>query len=124
MEVKKKKNLVLCSLGFIAFLSGMADQYFSLTTMYPFFNPLVMIGAGILSFIWYRYDTNEIFYQRKPLLNVGIVGFGIIAFPYYFFRTRGLVQGLITTFLFFLLVMAWLFFQYCGALITYYSFQS
>lgn len=124
MEVKKKKINVLYCLGFLAFFSGVTDQYFSISDMLASFNLIVMIGAGLLSFIWYRYDSDEISYQRKPLLNVGIVGFSILAFPYYFLRTRGFVRGLKATLLFLLLVITWVILQYVGALVVYHSFQS
>jgi hypothetical protein len=124
MEVKKKKVLILYCLGFMAFFSGVIDQYFSISDMLLSFNLIIMIGAGLLSFIWYRYDSDEISYKRKPLLNVGIVGFGILVFPYYFFRTRGFIRGLAATLLFLLLVITWTVLQYGGALVVYHGLQS
>ncbi len=83
-----------------------------------------MVTATFLAFTWYRMDTEEQNHRRNILLSIGIIGFGFIAFPYYFFHSRGFKQGAVMTLILLLLVMGWSALQYGGVLAIYYGIQS
>lgn len=74
--------------------------------------------------MWYYYDTEQIKYRRSPLLNICVIGIGVIAIPYYFFRSRGFRKGLLYTALLLTFVIAWLGLQMAGASAVYYGIQS
>ena len=118
------KNKILLALVLASFASGAIDQYFYPGVPFP---PTAILGAIVivlLMFSWYRIDAMQIGYKRSPWLNVGVIGLGILALPYYFFRSRGAKRGAIAT------VAMLLFFLTCNISMTaglyaaYYALQS
>ena len=47
-----------------------------------------MIAFSVLTFAWYRFDSDIRGYKRSPLLNVSVVALGLFAVPYYLIRSR------------------------------------
>lgn len=47
-----------------------------------------MIAFSVLTFAWYKFDSDIRGYKRTPLLNVGVVALGLFAVPYYLIRSR------------------------------------
>ncbi len=72
--------------------------------------------AGFLVFCWYRLDAAERGYRRSRGLNIGVVAFGVVVLPYYFFRSRGAKRGALATAAF----VGGCALEYCGAYGTYY----
>ncbi len=85
--------------------------------------PFVLVGT-FLSFWWYYLDSEQMEYQRGKLLNIGIIAVGFLAFPYYFFRTRGIKKGFAYTTAFIIVVISWSAIQSAGAHAVYYGIQS
>ena len=117
------KVVIIVSLIILAFIGGFLGQYFYPNEMFPTSDIPVMLIGVFLSFMWYYLDSQEINYKRGPILNIGIVAIGFIAFPYYFFRSRGLKHGLVYTFVFIVIVLLWYLMQYSGAMLAHNVFQ-
>ena len=119
-----KTKLIATGYALLALLSGATRQYIEpgadmATSDLPF------LVAGIsLMFIWYYFDSEQIQYERSILLNIGIITIGVIAFPYYFFKSRGLKKGLIYTGFLLLVIISWSAFDILGAHLIYYGVQS
>lgn len=56
---------------------------------------LTSLMGSILVFWWYWADSTLRAYRRSPLLNVAVVGIGILAVPYYLLRSREKGQRLL-----------------------------
>lgn len=100
------KLVVLLLVEVVSFVNGAADQYF-----YPgqFQSPTdlwFLAAYALLTFAWFRLDTDERSYRRTPLLSVLVVAVALVALPYYFFRSRGAKGGFIALGLFVLVFMA------------------
>jgi hypothetical protein len=54
-----------------------------------------IVITTFFTFLWYRLDSNEREYPRSVALNIAIVAFSIIGFPYYLFRSRGFKRGFV-----------------------------
>ena len=118
------KSYVLAGLALCAFLSGAMGQY-----MRPGANTapsdIWFIGASVLLvFLWYWLDTMQRSYRRTPLLNFGVIALGIVALPYYFFRSRGAKGGFIALLLSILTLLFLGFVGTGGQWATYYALQS
>jgi hypothetical protein len=105
------RNITLVlSLGFLSvpFIGGLFDFAFhnSLNT-YEVYMLALTLGSMFILFIWYRQDSNHIGYKRITLLNIMVIGFTIIALPYYFFKSRGLKKGIFYSLLFILLLASY-----------------
>jgi uncharacterized membrane protein len=74
----------------------------------------ISVAALGLVFVWYRLDSDSRQFKRTPLLSIAVVGVGIVAMPYYLFRTRGLRRGALATFAFLLMVLGYSAIQYVG----------
>jgi hypothetical protein len=59
-------------------------------------------------------------YRRSRGLNIGVVAFGVVVLPYYFFRSRGAKGGALTTAAFIGGLALWTALQYCAVYGTYY----
>lgn len=119
-----KKNRVLLFLAIAAFSNGVLAQYIEPGMVFAKTDiPFMLVGA-FLSFWWYYLDSEQIEFQRGKLLNIGIIAIGFLAFPYYFFRTRGIKKGLAYTTAFFIVVISWSVLQSAGAHAVYYGIQS
>jgi hypothetical protein len=109
------KPAVLIILLLLTLVDGFAGQYFYPGESFPPITPWFSFAYAFLGFCWYHVDTNERNYQRTIFLNIGIIGFGFIAFPYYFFRSRGLKKGALATFWLLILIASWAATFYLGA---------
>ncbi len=120
-EVSDNRVIVLISLAVIGFAEGLARQL--LAPGQPFAQadlPFVILTAGLV-FTWYRMDSRRCGYRRSPVLDVMVVAIAILALPYYFFRSRGLVGGLRATGLLVLAGIGYSVLQFCGETAAYYA---
>ena len=124
MNTTKNKNLILVALAVVALLSGAAAQYFEPGVAFPRTDLLFLLTGVTLSFGWYYLDSEQIQFRRGKLLNVCVIALGIVALPYYFFRSRGLKKGLVSTIVFLVAVSVWSLLQTGGAYAVYYAIQS
>lgn len=95
----------------LAFAEGMPEAsapIFALTLLTSFF-----------PFAWYRLDSDERGYRRTWLLNVAIIGFAVLGFPYYFVRSRGILRGVLATAAAFAFVLLSLIVNATSALIVF-----
>ena len=118
------KGIVLAILAIGSLASGAVDQYFYPGVQFP---PTALAFAVIcvaLIFAWFRLDSTQVGYKRTPWLNVGVIALGIIALPYYFFRSRGAKRGAIATAGMLLAYFSSLALSVAGAYATYYGLQS
>ena len=118
------KNVVLSSLAVGSFASGAIDQYFYPGVEFP---PTALVFALIfiiLIFAWYRIDSTQVGYPRSPWLNVGVIALGIVALPYYFFRSRGAKRGIVATGVMLLGFIAASGLTAAGSYAAYYGLQS
>lgn len=109
------KQAILIALFLLTFVDGLVAQYFYPGVEFPPTTLWFSFTYAFLGFCWYHIDTNERNYKRTILLNIGIIGFGFIAFPYYFLRSRGLKKGLLAIFLLLLIIVFWAATFYIGA---------
>jgi len=65
-------------------------------------------------FAWYRRDSDSRGYKRSLLSSAMVIGLGIVALPYYFFRTRGLRRGALATLIFLLIATSYSMLSYLG----------
>ena len=118
------KNKILLALVLASFISGAVDQYFYPGVLFPPTALLAAVTFLLLIFAWYRLDATEIGYKRTRSLNVGVVALGVLALPYYFFRSRGAKGGAIATLAMLLLFVACNFVMNAGTYAAYYGLQS
>lgn len=88
------KTVVLLLFCAVSFVLGV------LTIALPTQLAGIVEGASIVittffTFLWYRFDSNERGYPWSVFLNIAIVAFSIIGFPYYLFRSRGFKRGFV-----------------------------
>jgi hypothetical protein len=72
--------------------------------------------ALYVSFAWYRLDSDSRAYKRSLLSSAAVIGAGIFALPYYFFRTRGFRRGALATVIFLLIAVGYSVLGYLGQL--------
>lgn len=120
-QVFDARCVVLISLAVIGFGNGVVRQV--LAPGQPFAQ--VDIAFALLSvalvFAWYRMDAWQRGYRRSPVLDVMVVAVTILALPYYFFRTRGLVGGLRASGLLLLSLIGYSVLEFCGEYAAYYA---
>ena len=118
------KHLAVALFLLIAFLSGLARQYFSpgqlLSKVYL---PFLLIGLFLI-FFWFRLDSDQLGYRRTPVLSVMVLALTVVALPYYFLRSRGFLRGSIATALFLVVAVAYSMLQAGGEWAIYYGLQS
>jgi hypothetical protein len=82
------------------------------------FSP-VAVGAGvaltIVSFAWFRADSNRRGYKRSLFLTTVIVALPVFALPYYLFRSRGPKHGALATGVMLLSLIAYVIASHVGA---------
>jgi hypothetical protein len=100
--MQNPRAIVLALLSIAAFADGIVHQLTAPGEMYARSDIVFTLVAALLIFLWYRLDSDQMAYRRSPWLNVAVVAIGIIALPYYFFRSRGLARGAIAVGLFLL----------------------
>jgi peptidoglycan/LPS O-acetylase OafA/YrhL len=116
------KTVVIWLIALVTFLGGATAQYFYQRHAQPSTltaAALVVISA-FLMFLWYRFDADQRSYRRSYLLSVGVVGFCLIALPYYFFRSRGAKGGFVASLLFFLAILGSFFVSMAGRYLVYF----
>ncbi|MGD2112797.1 MAG: hypothetical protein PVI50_05375 [Gammaproteobacteria bacterium] len=102
------KTVVLALLALAALLAGLLDPLFGVAGAGAvWFDMVLSLGCAVLVFSWYYLDTEERAYRRTPLLNIMVVAVGVVAIPYYLFRSRGATQGLRASGLFLLALLMW-----------------
>jgi integral membrane sensor domain MASE1 len=116
------KTVVIWLMAFITFLGGATAQYFyQRHAQPPTLTAAVLVAiSAFLMFLWYRFDAEQRSYRRTYLLNIGIVGFCLVAFPYYFFRSRGAKGGFLASSVFFLAIFGSFFVSMAGRYLVYY----
>ena len=115
------RGVVLISLAVIAFVSGVTRQV--LEPGQPFAQADISFAllSVALIFAWYRMDAVQRGYRRSPFLDVMVVAITILALPYYFFRTRGLVGGFRASGILILAIIGYSVLQFCGEYAAYYA---
>ncbi|MFK2873218.1 hypothetical protein [Dyella lipolytica] len=116
------KTIVIWLMALITFLGGATAQYFYQRHAHPpgLIAAVLVAISAFLMFLWYRLDTEQRSYRRTYLLNVGVVGFSLIALPYYFFRSRGVKGGFVASSLFFLAILGSFFVSMAGRYLVYF----
>ncbi len=117
------KGIVLATLAVGSLVSGAADQYFYPGVQFP---PTALAFAVIwvaMIFAWFRMDSIQVGYKRTPWLNVGVIALGIVALPYYFFRSRGARRGALATIAMLLAYVVSGALSVAGSYATYYGLQ-
>ena len=99
------KMAVLAALSAISFISGGLTPYIDILvrdSLSPAMNGVLIalaVGSVVatlaLIVAWYHIDTSERGYRRTTWLNAGVIAMPVIAFPYYFLRSRGARGGFI-----------------------------
>ncbi|GAB2516934.1 hypothetical protein [Microbulbifer agarilyticus] len=100
-------TIALLCLIVIGVLDGFASQYFYPGVGFPPTSVWFSLAIAFVGFAWYVRDSNLRKYKRNIFLNICIIGFGLIALPYYFFRSRGLKGGLLATLVLLLVLVIW-----------------
>lgn len=119
----KAKSVTLLLIGLMSWVSGAVDQYFYPGRSFP---PTVLVYSlayTLLIFMWFRQDTDERDYKRSPTLNAGIIGLSLVALPYYFFRSRGAMRGMLATFVFVVALVAASVLMNIGQITVYLALQ-
>ena len=120
----KQKNLALTLFLLLAFLSGIARQLLAPGELMSGVDVPFLLAALLLTFFWYRVDSDQLGYRRSPILNVMVLAITILALPYYFFRSRGFVRGCVATVLFLAVGFLYSALQVGGEFAAYYGVQS
>ena len=115
---------LLLSFVIVGFLNGAISQYLEPNVTFPRTDVVFMLIGAAIIFIWYYYDSENNKFKRSPLLNIAVVAIGILAVPYYLFRSRGLKLGALFTLYFIIVLLLWTVFQTAGMYLIYYGIQS
>lgn len=122
--MQNPRTIVLVLLSVAAFADGVAHQLTAPGEMFARSDIVFTLVATLLIFLWYRFDSDQMSYRRSPWLNVAVVAIGLIALPYYFFRSRGFARGAIALGLFLLSLVVYGVLQHVGEYAAYYALQS
>jgi hypothetical protein len=120
----KQKHIALALFLLLAFLSGLARQFFAPGEVLSRVDVPFLLVSLFLTFIWFRVDSEQLGYRRSPILNVMVLAITFLALPYYFFRSRGFLRGSIATVLFLVVAVAYSMLQVGGECAVYYGLQS
>ena len=123
MNINKQKNGLLVALAVTAVLNGAVAQYFEPGVIFAKTDAIFTFVGITLIFTWYYLDSKQTRYRRSVFLNTAVIAIGIIALPYYFFRSRGLKEGFIYSALFILVMIGWSVLQIGGAYAVLYGSQ-
>lgn len=123
MDPVKGRKLALVLIASFAFLGGVFDFAFRASSgMHMSYSIARVLLNVFLVFLWFYHDTDVMNYRRSAILNILVVSIGLIAIPYYLFRSRGAVAGFRAVALFFLAVACWFLLvlagDYTGSLIV------
>lgn len=120
----KPKNLIVVLFLLVGFLSGLARQYFAPGQFLSRADiPFALVGLFLI-FFWFRLDSDQLGYRRTYVLSVMVLALTVFALPYYFFRSRGFLRGLVATVLFLVIAIAYSMLQSSGEWATYYGLQN
>jgi len=108
----------------LGFSGGFIARYFYPDQLFPISDIPVTLIVVTLSFLWYYADTEEQGFRRRPLLNTAIIALGLIAFPYYFFSSRGFRAGLVFSAGFMMVVAGWYALNYLGMIAAAIIFRA
>jgi hypothetical protein len=106
---------ILASLA-IGFADGAVAYFLFPGQLFAPSSPVISIVALFAIFMWYRDDSDNRMFRRTPILSIGVVGFPIVAIPYYLFRTRGFWRGALATLVVVLVAMGYSAMGYLGQL--------
>jgi hypothetical protein len=112
--VRDKRSIVVLAILLLGFVSGAIGQLVAPEQVISPVDIAFSLVGAFLVFFWYRFDTDAMHYRRNPLLSVAVVALGLVALPYYFFRSRGFARGLLASAMFLLLVIAYSLLQMAG----------
>jgi len=117
------KNWSYLGLLVTFFLSGVFSQLYFPDSPFPPTAVLFGLIGGFFMFVWYRADAKQ--RQLKPSkgLSIGIIAIGLVAFPYYLFKTRGPKGGLIATLVFLVALFLSSYVDYVGRYAAWSAFQ-
>jgi hypothetical protein len=122
--MRNPKVIVLLLLVIAALADGVAHQLTSPREILGPSDIAFMFVATFLTFLWYRFDSDQIAYRRTPWLNVSVIAISLLALPYYFFRSRGFARGGIAVGLFFGCCALYALLQHAGELVAYHAWQN
>jgi hypothetical protein len=124
MPASNSKAMILAIFVIASFATGIVGQYFWPEAQLSGADVAYAVFGTFLIFAWYHIDARQRGYRRPAWLNIGVILLAIVAMPYYFFRTRGLKGGLISTGLALLLMVGTSVLTSLGKLATWYSLQA
>lgn len=99
----------------VAFLNGVIDH---LMWYFPLGIPLAKMALFIVTisatFQWYRQDSDRLNFKRTMPLNISIIAVGLLALPYYLYKTRFSRERVKALLVFFGGIAGWYLFYYAG----------
>jgi hypothetical protein len=117
------KTTLLLAIFALSLADGAVGQYFYPRADFPPSAIWFTIGYITILFAWYAIDSDQRGYKRSKSLNVAIVALGVLALPYYLFRTRGAKAGFIALGWLVLVGVSIEVLNYVGAYAAYYGLQ-
>ena len=115
------RGIVLISLAVVGVASRVVRQVLAPGQPFAQGDIAFALLSVALVFAWYRMDAWKRGYRRSPVLDVMVVAVTILALPYYFFRTRGLVGGLRASGPLLLSFIGYSVLEFCGEYAAYYA---
>jgi hypothetical protein len=91
----RNQSKVLIAALCVAFALGAVLSLARSPAQMEWLNGVSLLLSTFLTFAWYRYDSDARQYRRSYPLNVGVIALSLLALPYYLFRSRGLLSGLL-----------------------------
>jgi hypothetical protein len=114
---------LLLALVVVSLADGAVAQYFYPRAERAPTELWFLLGYTTVLFAWYAIDSDHRGYKRSRSLNLAFVALGILALPYYLFRTRGAKAGFIALGWFLLIGIFIGPLNYVGKYATYYVLQ-
>lgn len=114
---------LLLALIVVSLADGAVAQYFYPRVARAPTELWFLLGYTTVLFAWYAIDSDHRGYKRSRWLNLAFVALGILALPYYLFRTRGAKAGFIALGWFLLIGIFIGPLNYVGMYATYYVLQ-
>jgi len=93
MKSKKSLTINILCIWFFQGLIGASSPYSSRAIYYPNSDYIFYFLALLIIFQWYRLDSDSVKYKRSIGMNIGILLLPALALPYYFYDSRGFIQG-------------------------------
>jgi signal transduction histidine kinase len=98
----------------LGFVDGVTAMLMYPGQVLPLSSFAIDVVVLLITFAWYRLDSDSRDYKRSLLSSAMVIGAGIFVLPYYFFRTRGLRRGALATLIFLLIAMGYSVLSYLG----------